>query len=203
MKLLVLTLFLVYLSLRPNSEAFFHCKRLVRQFYECKHLQMTPVDNETYSQLSIRFEPYRSLADNRLNDSFYQDHLGNLSLAQAFDLFWTIYEYGHLNCSSQTNGSGGNELPCKCVSFDDIDSMGKYAKLFRGSREIFDEVKRTIVAMYADQVAGDEQAAPDFSDMSALDAFCERVDLFPFGSLITSSKILSCADFDENSLVTL
>lgn len=185
-RLIILTLIFVQLSFQPNTDAFFHCKRLVKQFYECKNLKMKAVDNQTFERLSIKYQPDSSISENLLNDSFYQENLGNLSLSQTFDLFWTIYESGH-NCTSDF---------CKCASFDHIDSLGKYSKWFR-NRGTFDQVKKTIVEMY--EKNPDEQS--DLSDLSALDAFCEKYDLFPFGSFITSKKIISCAEFDENSLV--
>lgn len=183
---------LLLLLLASSSEAFFHCKRLVKQYHECKHLNMTPVDNQTFLSLGVRYQPNPAIkVGNQLGDEFYREHLGNLTLAQAFDLFWSIYdEAGRSNCSSASVEF------CKCASFSDIDTMGKYAKWFR-TRDVFGQVKRTIVDMYEKN----PNVPLDLSDMTPLDAFCEKYDMFPFSSLITSQKIISCADLDETRLV--
>lgn len=173
---------------------FDECTRSIRQFFECKHLQMKPVDSFTYRLLSIRYQPDSSIPGNVLNETFYERTLANMSLPDALDLQWSIYYNStHPNCSSEF---------CACVSMRDWLRSSSYERLFRDF-ETFVQAKQAIIDIYTlDNALSNNTRVTIASDnfSSALNSFCVKYDMLFEGRVFgkyKSQQIISWYDFTE------
>ena len=105
MKTFIIILVLINIIAEVKSECF----ELVQQYYECKNLVMIDPNNVTYppspfvfdfsnkpnsyyNNHSKTYKPDPSIANNQLNDAFYQSlNLTQMTMDQAMSLFRTIY----------------------------------------------------------------------------------------------------------------
>ena len=97
MKTIIILLAVLTIIREVKSECF----ELVQQYYECKNLVMIdPNPKNEYKVPRKAYIPDPSIANNQLNDTFYQSqNLAQMTIDQAMGLFRTIYNETY-NCKS-------------------------------------------------------------------------------------------------------
>ena len=110
------------------------CVDLIQQYFQCKYLKMISYSN--YSSISYSslpaYIPDPSIANNQLNDTFYQSqNLSQMTFDQAMQFFWKIYNETN-NCNSSF---------CVCVSKGVIDKWGPKPSLLFRNNSIFTQMK--------------------------------------------------------------
>lgn len=137
----------------PTEAIFPKCSQLVQQYFECKHLKMIPYDinklNNSKPSVPVTWKRYirdPSVANNSLNESFYEEQLGDMGFSDGLDLIWQIYESTWLNCTNYNKVDEKNEL-CKCVAFNTFDDWIRIVALFRNAK-FYSQVKQVMTDFF-------------------------------------------------------
>lgn len=94
------------------------CFGLVKQYYQCRHLNMT----KSMSWFYTEYIPNSNIPNNTLTDAHFKN-LTRLSFDDGMNLIRRIYVETN-NCTSEF---------CNCVNFNHVDLHGYYSMFFRNS----------------------------------------------------------------------
>lgn len=119
----LLTLVVVVVILNVNISVDCQCYMIIKQYYECKHLKMIRGEESG-------FVPNPNVANNTLDDSFYESTLSEMTVSEALQLVQLILK------TARRTGAQCNRL-CRCMK-DTVrqENQEFYPAFFKGPKEL-------------------------------------------------------------------
>lgn len=195
MKILILISIFLHASAQNNKDK---CVPMTRRFFECQQLKMKPKEASPN-----QYEPDSSIPGNQLDESFFINTLGNLTLEQALDLQWTIYSQSVVNCSGVLRAF--SEF-CKCVDIHS-DIIPENYQIYFKNEQNFEDYKQIILNSYEmDESKKTSYLAGKIfnSDFNSLVSFCRNFSfIFDIEGFYQKGKDFTCRQRNEDSVRNL